>query len=433
MASDDGDLTLATTMQPAAAMRYLASKGVDVSWDWHDTWELMHARAFVVAKAAKLDVLAVLRAAVERALASGQTRREFVRELEPKLRALGWWGRQEVTGPDGVAREVQLGSHRRLRTIYETNMRVAYAHGKYRRQLGNADSRPYWMYDAINDSRTRPSHAAMDGRVFRYDDPIWHTHYPPNGFNCRCSVRALTERQVERMGLDVHESGRHLQPARQIVGYDRTTGEAIERPATTYWIDAPTPRAVTPDPGWNYNPGRSGDFGPIQGLDADRIDTLVAHQRNWRDYGLTELAPRAAPPRLPRAESAVEAKRQIRAALGPWTIDREFKPIVEVTTPDGLENIVLSERMIDHVTASASGREQFAMWVIPTLEDPDEVWLQARLNNGRVEYARVFVTRYDRGFGVLVQERRFGLTPYTFYPERDLNRKREGVLLYRRS
>lgn len=63
--------------------------------------------------------------------------------------------------------------------------------------------RPYWQYDAVNDSRTRPSHLAMDGRVFPADSPVWDTWFPPNGFKCRCTVRTLSKRQVERMGLQV--------------------------------------------------------------------------------------------------------------------------------------------------------------------------------------------------------------------------------------
>lgn len=68
-------------------------------------------------------------------------------------------------------------------------------------QEENADSRPYWMYVAVIDPSTRPAHAAMHGRVFRYDDPTWQTHYPPLESGCRCRVRALTERQVHERGL----------------------------------------------------------------------------------------------------------------------------------------------------------------------------------------------------------------------------------------
>lgn len=218
--ADGLDLAFAATLEPARAVAYLRGKGIGVSWDWHDTWEAAHARAFVVAKAAKLDVLSTLREAVDAALAKGQTRRRFVRELEPRLRALGWWGRRVVAGPDGEDGEVQLGSPRRLKTIYDTNMRTAYAASRFRAQHANAASRPYFQYLSMSDDRVRPSHRAMSGRVYRHDDPIWDTHYPPNGFNCRCTVRAH--------GLGVYRTGTAdggvLRPTEQVVGVDRRTG-----------------------------------------------------------------------------------------------------------------------------------------------------------------------------------------------------------------
>ncbi|MFB9086086.1 phage minor head protein [Erwinia tracheiphila] len=61
---------------------------------------------------------------------------------------------------------------------------------------------PYWQYLAILDGNTRKSHAAMHGRVFRFDDPIWDTFYPPNDWGCRCRVRTLTAAQVKTYGAD---------------------------------------------------------------------------------------------------------------------------------------------------------------------------------------------------------------------------------------
>jgi len=60
------------------------------------------------------------------------------------------------------------------------------------------------MYDAINDRRTRPAHAAMDGYIAPHDDPIWNTWYPLNGYRCRCSVIALSERQAHARGYAGH-------------------------------------------------------------------------------------------------------------------------------------------------------------------------------------------------------------------------------------
>ncbi|MGN6893494.1 phage head morphogenesis protein, partial [Neisseria sp. P0015.S009] len=85
----------------------------------------------------------------------------------------------------------------------------AYSAGQYQGYMANIDSRPYWMYDAVGDHRTRPAHAAMDGLVYRYDDPFWATFYPPNGYRCRCSVIALSERDMQRDGKVLSQSGEH--------------------------------------------------------------------------------------------------------------------------------------------------------------------------------------------------------------------------------
>ena len=89
--------------------------------------------------------------------------------------------------------------------IFRTNIQTAYNVGHYKRMTepGVKALRPYWQYDAVNDSKTRPSHLAMDGRVFMADDPIWDTWFPPNGFKCRCTVKTLSKRQMEQRGLTV--------------------------------------------------------------------------------------------------------------------------------------------------------------------------------------------------------------------------------------
>ncbi|MHB1371451.1 MAG: phage head morphogenesis protein, partial [Pseudomonadaceae bacterium] len=149
-------------------------------------------QAFTVAKATRLDILQDIREAVEKAITEGKTLAWFAKELTPVLQAKGWWGRQEhVDAETGEVTQVQLGSPWRLQTIYRTNLQTAYMAGRFQEQLANADDRPYWQYVAILDGRTRPSHRAMNGKVFRYDDPFWGSFYPPNGWGCRCRVVAL--------------------------------------------------------------------------------------------------------------------------------------------------------------------------------------------------------------------------------------------------
>ena len=249
------DIGFAAKLPPEKAIEFFAAKGYAISWNWWEVWESAHARAFTVAKAVQSDVLESIRGALDKALADGQTRREFARQLEPTLQKLGWWGRKVVVDPDGGAEVVQLGSPHRLRTIFDSNMRSTFGAARQRQQTENAGSRPFWMYDARNDGRVRPSHAAMDGQVFRSDDPIWRTHYPPNGWNCRCRVRALTAAQVRARGQRVSDSAGALETVQQEVGVDKRTGEVITKPGTAYRFRAGgEAHVLTPDPGWGAAP-----------------------------------------------------------------------------------------------------------------------------------------------------------------------------------
>jgi SPP1 gp7 family putative phage head morphogenesis protein len=63
----------------------------------------------------------------------------------------------------------------RQETIFRTNIQTAYNVGRYKQMSEVADSRPYWMYDAVGDARTRPAHAALDGQVYPADHEFWNT------------------------------------------------------------------------------------------------------------------------------------------------------------------------------------------------------------------------------------------------------------------
>lgn len=112
----------------------------------------------------------------------------------------------------------------RLENIYRTNLQGAYARGRCRQHDVIAERRPWLLYSAVNDSRTRPAHAAMDGTLLHRDDPWWQTHRPPNGYQCRCTAIAVSNAEAERRG------------APKAPKPDEQTGD--------------TP---APDPGWDYD------------------------------------------------------------------------------------------------------------------------------------------------------------------------------------
>jgi SPP1 gp7 family putative phage head morphogenesis protein len=200
-----------------------------------------------------MDVLTSIRAELDKALAEGKTMRQFSKELAPTLKKLGWWGKQVWVDGKGNAEQVQLGSMHRLNNIYRNNLQTAYMSGRYREQLANAKNRPFWMYIAIQDSQTRPSHSRLNGRIFHFEDPIWQHIYPPNGWGCRCRVRALTQAQVTKMGRTVEDGSQYLQPIKAEAGVDKKTGEVIE--VDHIRLNLPGGKTMQPDVGWAHSPG----------------------------------------------------------------------------------------------------------------------------------------------------------------------------------
>ncbi|EHU4528881.1 minor capsid protein [Salmonella enterica] len=256
------DLGYAATLAPKEAIAYFRAKGQHIGWNWYETAADVHARSFTVAKAARVDVLTTIQTEVERAISQGVSQQEFIDTLSPRLKKLGWWGKQVIVDSAGNAEEVQLGSPRRLALIYNVNTRVAYNVGRYAQLMNSTDTHPFWQYVAVMDSRTRPSHAALNGLVFRYDDPFWKTHYPPNGWNCRCRVRALSQERMNALGLQATQGDKYLTTKKVQAAVDKATGEMIEMDVTTFADGA---RVMTPDAGWSYNPG-SAAFGLDQSL-----------------------------------------------------------------------------------------------------------------------------------------------------------------------
>lgn len=99
-----------------------------------------------------------------------------------------------------ASEEVSLGvepsSHGYLRTVFDTNVVSAYSAGRDRQLTEPVviEVLPYRVYQAVLDARTRPSHAALNGKVWdaRVTDE-WRKFQGPNGFNCRCMCVSAAE------------------------------------------------------------------------------------------------------------------------------------------------------------------------------------------------------------------------------------------------
>lgn len=236
------------TLSPKKAIEFFQGKNNEEQKEWwRGIWQDQHEKAFTVARSAGHDILKDIRAEVQKAIENGTTLREFQKNLKPTLKKKGWWGK--VPDPDNPEKEIQLGSPRRLETIFNVNLRTAYQTGRYQAMQDNSENRPYWQYIAVDDDRTRAEHKQLNGKVFRYDDPFWDTFYPPNGWGCRCTVRALSQHDVDRLGLTVESSVGKLLPGKAELPDGTTVEGKVFRPKRG--------SEVSPDIGWAYAPGKA--------------------------------------------------------------------------------------------------------------------------------------------------------------------------------
>jgi len=63
------------------------------------------------------------------------------------------------------------------------------------------ERRPYIMLFAVDDSRDKAECLAMNKIVVHIDNPWLQSHLPPHNRTCRCGIRTLNDRQMEKEEL----------------------------------------------------------------------------------------------------------------------------------------------------------------------------------------------------------------------------------------
>ena len=127
------------------------------------------------------------------AMASGKTLSDWIPEAQALLDQFG--------ADDGVrifSGEKWSPSYADL--VFRNAHSAATAGGRYAEMFSREWIRiaPFWLYDAVDDTRTRRSHAALDGRVFRKDDVTARRLLPPSDHRCRCLALEYTQRDVDK-------------------------------------------------------------------------------------------------------------------------------------------------------------------------------------------------------------------------------------------
>lgn len=246
------------------------------SFRWQDVWQEEHQRAFAVAGVSRADVLAVFRDELDAKFAEGGTLADFSRSVRPALAAKGFWGDVEVTDPATGETRVTRFDERRLQLIYDVNVRQSYAAGKWQRYQQTKGQFPFVLYRTMDDGRVRPAHQAWHNLVLPIDDAFWATHWPPNGWRCRCNATQLNQRGVDRLQAAGQKLKRSA-PADDWLPYINPHSGEVKA----------VPRGI--DPGFGYNPGVRGG-----NRDASLAETVLQKAMKSDAYSGAVLAAQAA-------------------------------------------------------------------------------------------------------------------------------------------
>lgn len=351
--------------------------------------DFFKAKAFTISGVAKADLLGGVKDELLNAMETGATQEEFNKSVNSLF---------DKHGYDRL-------TPYRLDNIFRTNMQGAYQAGRYRQMTspGVLKARPYWRLVAVMDVSTRPEHAAMNGKIYRYDHSFWDTWYPPNGFRCRCTVYTVSESEMKRNGWKVETT-------------DPTGGliEPIE-PGTGRKLPA---RSLLPDPGWG---DRTGD---LESLLKNKKSAKGLEAIAWKETpgqpgpkDLERTAESKIPHEsflptetmLPRLDTMMTTKK-ITESDALKLIEQEYKRTMGISPNEsfgilkGPDSEILKVDMnsLAHAMLKPDeGRERYIPYFRKVIEEPYEILLTEYQTAGRKE------TRYRKKYiGLFYDETR---------------------------
>ena len=383
--------------------------------------EFFNAKAFTISNIARDDVVAGVKDELKKVLAHGGDIKTFRQNIDSLFIEKG-------LDP--------LASHH-INTIYRTNMQSAYMAGRYQllTKPHILKARPYWKYVAVGDGLTRPTHAAMNGKIFHHSNAIWQVWYPPNGFNCRCDVVSLSTREIERDGLTVTAedlSGTAVEDVNKVTGEIKVY-------------------ALNPDEGFGakggslekaYHAQRKKNKGNIRWRESDgqpgpadlgRPLKGAIPQEQWRPVKRGErLEDIVAAGKLSEGEAFGRLEALYRKEMGISPLETHSV----VRAKDG-EAIQITMEALGHAMVKRDdARERFIPYLRHTLEDPYEVLLtEYQTESGKTKYRKKYIALFkdekQTGMIIVAEVQKDGAVLWNIMNTKkgNLDRQRKGVKL----
>lgn len=357
---------------------------------WTDIWQQQHDTAFVVAGAMRDDMLSDFQTAIMKAL-KGSTLADFRKDFDAIVAKYGW--------------DYNGGRNWRSRVIYETNLDMAYAAGRYQQMQAVKRTRPYWQYrhsPAVENARLE--HLGWHGKILHADDPWWDTHYAPNGWGCKCYVRSLSQRDLDKQGLSVDDSP-EIAWQEKLVGIRGATPRLVQ-----------TPEGI--DPGFAYNPGKAYYQGqvikPAPTPNNKACNSIDDPCNPWKSYYIDKFNQLPFIPATQLPKQQYDPKQLLPHGLTPLeyltTFMAEFnaKPEDVVYFDDVIgEKILISKELFlnrknrkeEELKIDKNGRGKYLILFANTIKDPQEIWVDLVINGKKLTIRRRYINIYTHENG----------------------------------
>jgi|Deesub1362A_J573_1020465.scaffolds.fasta_scaffold00533_20 SPP1 gp7 family putative phage head morphogenesis protein len=351
---------------------------------------------FSISRVEVFDTITEIHSRLLSSLEEGKTFRDFKNEIDEIMLRTG--------------RDPLNPFH--LETVFKTNIQQAYGAGLWE-QITDPETKhmiAYLRYSAILDERTRPSHAQMHGYTAPPDDPIWKTWFPPNGFNCRCTVETITKWEAEQYKIE---------PTRDITPPYLEGDFAID-PATAFrsWSEPEMMEILEELEIENENfppicPSEEFAFDTIKGILKAIIRKKCRPINKIKNpHDLPELFPDVEQFTSLRDAQKYYTERLVESLGGEekWV----FTPIfpVKVEIRNFLKSIILKKD---------PKRSAYLPLFIKTLKEPNEIWFQTfRDKTGKRKWRLVYIAFFkkfgEKGYMSVIDLRRKGPFAWTAFP-----------------
>ena len=215
LAINVGEIEGGFNMSPEEAVKYFTKLGIKISDNWQDTAKAIKSYAFSVSKLMRIDILTDLKSILEDAIKNGMSSYTFRKEVYSLLEKYGWLGKADPNKPK------DLESPARLNIIYRTNLQNSYQHGHWEQANEVIDLRPYIQMLSVMDSKTTKSCHFLNLKVFKIRDRLINEILPPGHFQCRRTIRTLSERQFKQLGGLLYNAAEVPEAYRNMKGFKK--------------------------------------------------------------------------------------------------------------------------------------------------------------------------------------------------------------------